>query len=68
LAYVARGSLEGSWAPHTNSWDVLAGMLLVQEAGGWVNEFMAGQGLTSGNPILSSAPGMVEFFRSVCGV
>ena len=27
---------------HMNSWDALAGLLLVEEAGGWTNDFLAG--------------------------
>jgi myo-inositol-1(or 4)-monophosphatase len=36
LAYVASGRLSGFWEPNLNAWDVAAGMLLVQEAGGHV--------------------------------
>ena len=36
LAYVAAGRLDGYWEFKLNSWDVAAGALLVQEAGGQV--------------------------------
>jgi myo-inositol-1(or 4)-monophosphatase len=36
LAYVACGRLDGFWEPHLAPWDVAAGALLVQEAGGHV--------------------------------
>jgi myo-inositol-1(or 4)-monophosphatase len=36
LAYVAAGRLDGYWEFKLNSWDVAAGVLLVQEAGGRV--------------------------------
>ncbi len=36
LAYVARGSLDAFWQPEVSPWDVAAGMLLVEEAGGHV--------------------------------
>jgi myo-inositol-1(or 4)-monophosphatase len=36
LAYVAAGRLDGYWEIRLNSWDVAAGVLLVQEAGGTV--------------------------------
>lgn len=64
LAYVASGRLDGYWAPHVNAWDVAAGICLVDEAGGWVSDFLAGDGLAKGNPILAAAPGMAEFFKS----
>lgn len=34
LAYVAAGRLDGYWEYKINSWDIAAGILLVQEAGG----------------------------------
>ena len=37
LAYVAAGRLDGYWEYKLNSWDVAAGVLLVQEAGGLVS-------------------------------
>lgn len=37
LAYVAAGRLDGYWEYRLNSWDVAAGRLLVQEAGGQVS-------------------------------
>lgn len=53
LAEVADGRSDAYVELHINSWDVLAGMLLVHEAGGWTNDFLAGDGLVSGNPILA---------------
>jgi len=38
LAYVAAGRLDGYWEYKLNSYDVAAGVLLVQEAGGQVTE------------------------------
>ena len=34
LAFVAAGRLDGFWETHLHSWDCLAGLLMVQEAGG----------------------------------
>jgi myo-inositol-1(or 4)-monophosphatase len=36
LAYVAAGRLSGFWEANLNAWDIAAGMLLIQEAGGRV--------------------------------
>lgn len=36
LAFVASGRLDATWNFHTNPWDIAAGVLLVQEAGGAV--------------------------------
>ena len=51
-AQVAAGRLIGYYEPHMNAWDSLPGMLLVQEAGGITNDFLADQGLQQGNVAL----------------
>ncbi len=38
LAYVAAGRLDAFWQPNLNPWDVAAGILLVEEAGGRVTD------------------------------
>ena len=42
LAYVAAGRLECFWEPGLNPWDVAAGSLLVEEAGGRVSDMRGG--------------------------
>jgi myo-inositol-1(or 4)-monophosphatase len=56
IAYVADGRAEGYAELHINSWDALAALLLVQEAGGWINDFLANDGLSQGNPVLATTP------------
>lgn len=68
LAWVAAGRLLGYFEPHINSWDCLAGILLVTEAGGWTNDFLENDGLRRGNEIIVSAPGIVECMWHVSGV
>jgi len=53
ISYVAAGRLIGYFEPHMNAWDALAGLVLVREAGGATNDFMAGNGLVRGNPMLA---------------
>jgi myo-inositol-1(or 4)-monophosphatase len=60
LAYVAAGRREGYVEIHINAWDCLAGILLVTEAGGYVNDFLRGDGLTKGNPLVACAPGVKD--------
>lgn len=60
LAYVADGRTDAYCELHINSWDCLAGLLLVQEAGGWTNDFLANDGLIHGNPILATTPALKE--------
>ena len=54
LAYVAAGRCEGYTEAHINAWDVAAGLLLVREAGGRVNDFWAGDGVQNGNQVLAT--------------
>jgi myo-inositol-1(or 4)-monophosphatase len=58
LAYVSAGRIHGYCELHMNSWDALAGLLLVEEAGGWVNDFHANSGLRDGNVVLGCSPGL----------
>jgi myo-inositol-1(or 4)-monophosphatase len=50
------------------SWDCLAGLVLVEEAGGRVNDFLAGDGLLKGNTIFAAAPGIAEELATVVGI
>lgn len=56
LAYVAAGRLDGFWEIGLRPWDMAAGVLLIQEAGGLVTDFSGGEdylkhgNLVCGNP------------------
>ncbi|WBU64077.1 inositol monophosphatase family protein [Paracoccus aerodenitrificans] len=56
LAYVAAGRYEGYWERGIHSWDVAAGILLVKEAGGFV-EAIRGEGpvVDAGNIVCANA-------------
>jgi myo-inositol-1(or 4)-monophosphatase len=68
LAYVAAGRTHGYCELHINSWDTLAGLLMVREAGGWTNDFLARDGLRRGNAVLACAPGLKEALVDATGV
>lgn len=53
LAYVAAGRADAFWEPRLNPWDIAAGVLLVEEAGGRVSG-MDGTPLRSGNILASN--------------
>lgn len=55
LAYVAAGRLLGYMEEHMNAWDCLAGQLLVQEAGGGVEEQDAEQMIAQGGRVVVGA-------------
>ncbi|HKR61141.1 MAG TPA: inositol monophosphatase family protein [Pyrinomonadaceae bacterium] len=42
LAYVACGRFDGFWEDGLNPWDIAAGVLLIEEAGGTVTDFQGG--------------------------
>jgi|SRR5690625_2908196 len=61
LAYVAAGRFDGFWEIGLAPWDMAAGLLLIQEAGGVVGDFTGGPGhfksgnVVAGNPRIFSA-------------
>ncbi|MCW0001125.1 inositol monophosphatase [Pararhizobium sp. YC-54] len=60
LAYVADGRSDGYIELHMNSWDCLAGLLLVSEAGGDVCPFLDIGSLEGGGPVLAAAAGLAQ--------
>jgi len=56
LAYVAAGRLDGFWEIGLKPWDMAAGVLLIQEAGGLISDFSGGHefletgNIVAGNP------------------
>ncbi|MCC7116211.1 MAG: inositol monophosphatase [Burkholderiales bacterium] len=67
MAHVADGRFEGYFEPHINAWDVAAGLVIVREAGGFTNDFFAGDALERGAPILAGAPGLRGFLETTLG-
>ncbi len=68
LVRVAEGQADAYVEMHLNSWDVLAGLLLVAEAGGRHNDFLSNGGLVNGNPVLAAAPGVAGRLESMTGI
>jgi myo-inositol-1(or 4)-monophosphatase len=68
LAHVADGRLDGYGELHINSWDCLAGVAMVVEAGGFASDFLAGDGLAKGNPLLCCAPALKDDLAAITGI
>lgn len=68
LAYVADGRIDAYCELHINAWDALAGLLLVEESGGWTNDFLAEGGLTQGNPVLACTPELSAGLVDITGI
>ncbi len=58
LAHVADGRFDGFYEPHLNSWDALAGLLLVRESGVSTSNFLHGRWLSRGNYMLAAIPSL----------
>lgn len=70
LAYVAAGRLDGYWEYKLNSWDIAAGMLFVQEAGGIVTGEDGRKPKLSGKISLVASNGLIheEMLATLAGV
>jgi myo-inositol-1(or 4)-monophosphatase len=56
LAYVAAGRLDAFWEMGLSPWDMAAGALLIQEAGGLVADFAGGQDFLASGDICAATP------------
>jgi myo-inositol-1(or 4)-monophosphatase len=52
MAYVASGRAEAFFEYNLNLWDIAAGIVLVQEAGGKTTDFQGGDGCMNGSEVL----------------
>lgn len=55
LAYVAAGRLDGFFELNLKPWDIAAGIVLVQEAGGAITGLVAGEPLSHGHILATNA-------------
>ncbi|MGV6839908.1 MAG: inositol monophosphatase family protein [Planktomarina sp.] len=58
LAYVAAGRYDGYWEYGLNAWDVAAGIIIVREAGGFVEPMKMGGDMLGGDGIICSSESM----------
>jgi myo-inositol-1(or 4)-monophosphatase len=64
VCYVGSGALIGYIEHHINAWDCLAGLLVVQEAGGRTNNFIRDNGLHHGGNIVAASPTLYDQLKS----
>ena len=60
LAYVASGRLDGFWEFNLKPWDIAAGVLLIQEAGGISAELSGGLDYLESGNIISANPKLLK--------
>ena len=61
LAYVACGRLNGFWEAKLSPWDISAGILLINEAGGTVTDFSGRKDYLSSGEVIAANPKVHEF-------
>ena len=66
LAYVASGRLDGFWEIGLNIWDMAAGVLLIQEAGGLSGDLLGGHDyLESGNLVAANPKLFADILKQI---
>ncbi len=69
LAYLACGRFDGFWELRLNRYDIAAGILLIQEAGGLISDVIGGTRYFDTGNVLAANPhiynGMLEITRAV---
>ena len=66
LAYVAAGRFDGFWEYGLNIWDIAAGVLIIQEAGGLVSDMEGGHDfLESGNLVAANSKLFKTFLKTL---
>jgi myo-inositol-1(or 4)-monophosphatase len=68
LCHVADGRVEATLAPLCSSWDVIAGLLIAEEAGGLATRWTDGCSLTATRAAGASAPGVAAAFERATGM
>jgi myo-inositol-1(or 4)-monophosphatase len=67
MCHVADGRLDACVTGYCNSWDVIGGLLLVEEAGGVASDFIAENGLLAAGSALAGTPGLRQTLEQVRG-
>ena len=67
LACVAAGRFDGFWEMHLSAWDVAAGLLLIEEAGGTISDFDGAPAPRSGERLVASNGRLHEAMLGVIG-
>lgn len=66
LAYVAAGRLDGFWEFGLKPWDIAAGALFIQEAGGFISTIDGSPDILNGKSILAAPPKIFQEMTELC--
>ncbi len=67
LAYTAAGIFDGFFELHLAPWDIAAGAILIQEAGGIVTDFSGGDQFWDRGNIVGAPPGVHRELLEIIG-
>ena len=67
LAYVAAGRFDAFWEMFLKPWDIAAGLLLVQEAGGLVSDFQGSENSMKNGHVVASTPKLFKNTLQIVG-
>lgn len=62
LAYVAAGRYDGFWERRLNAWDIAAGVVIVREAGGFVEPMVDGESILESGEVIASNEAVSDKF------
>jgi myo-inositol-1(or 4)-monophosphatase len=65
LAYVASGRLIGYLEEHMNSWDCIAGLLMIEEAGGRIHPLDPQRVVQHGALVIAGGPGVYDEIEAI---
>ena len=65
MTQVAIGRTDCYAEVHINSWDVVAGLVIAEEAGARCNAYASGDWVRNGNPILCAQPAFYDLLKSM---
>lgn len=65
MAYVAAGRYEGYWELGINSWDIAAGIVLIQEAGGYICDLKGGDDPLGTRSILATNQALNQHLKDL---
>ena len=65
MAYVAAGRYEGFWERRLNAWDIAAGLIIVKEAGGFVEPLTPGGTLLEDGDVVCANESIFDKFAGI---
>ncbi|KGM87831.1 Archaeal fructose-1,6-bisphosphatase [Roseovarius mucosus DSM 17069] len=65
MAYVAAGRYEGFWERRLNAWDLAAGVIIVREAGGFVEPLRPGGNILADGEVICANEAIFDKFAGV---